>query len=197
MQPVDSDAMARSLKAGRRVTLAQVGLFADGVAVKQVGQGNLPPVPATGRRNHPGRHRRHLRRDQGRVRGHPLDPRAGRCAGRRRRQAVCRAERHEGQDAGRHHLRREHEFRPPALRRRARRSRRAARSHLRRDHPRAPGSFHEFLRSAGRAQRHRIQLPHRGFQRSACLRRRAGARPRRDRAPGRASCASHGLPPWT
>ena len=30
--------MARSLKAGRRVRLAQVGLFADGVAVKQVGE---------------------------------------------------------------------------------------------------------------------------------------------------------------
>ena len=38
VQPVDSDAMARSLKAGRRVRLAQVGLFADGVAVKQVGK---------------------------------------------------------------------------------------------------------------------------------------------------------------
>ena len=38
VQPVDSDAMARSLKAGRRVRLAQVGLFADGVAVKQVGE---------------------------------------------------------------------------------------------------------------------------------------------------------------
>ncbi|MCL2297891.1 MAG: threonine ammonia-lyase, biosynthetic [Proteobacteria bacterium] len=38
VQPVDSDAMARSLKAGERVTLASVGLFADGVAVKQVGE---------------------------------------------------------------------------------------------------------------------------------------------------------------
>jgi threonine dehydratase len=38
VQPVDSDAMDRSLKAGRRVTLEQVGLFADGVAVKQVGE---------------------------------------------------------------------------------------------------------------------------------------------------------------
>ena len=38
VQPVDSDAMARSLEAGRRVTLAHVGLFADGVAVKQVGK---------------------------------------------------------------------------------------------------------------------------------------------------------------
>ncbi|MSQ70928.1 MAG: threonine ammonia-lyase, biosynthetic [Betaproteobacteria bacterium] len=37
VQPVDSDAMARSLKAGRRVMLPQVGLFADGVAVRQVG----------------------------------------------------------------------------------------------------------------------------------------------------------------
>lgn len=37
VEPTDADAMARSLKAGRRVTLDQVGLFADGVAVKQVG----------------------------------------------------------------------------------------------------------------------------------------------------------------
>ena len=38
VQPVDSDAMARSLAAGRRVNLEHVGLFADGVAVKQVGK---------------------------------------------------------------------------------------------------------------------------------------------------------------
>jgi threonine dehydratase len=38
VEPVDADAMARSLKAGRRVALEQVGLFADGVAVKQVGE---------------------------------------------------------------------------------------------------------------------------------------------------------------
>ena len=38
VEPVDSDAMTRSLAAGRRVTLPHVGLFADGVAVKQVGQ---------------------------------------------------------------------------------------------------------------------------------------------------------------
>src|SRR6266496_2024174 len=37
VQPVDSDAMTRSLAAGRRVRLQHVGLFADGVAVKQVG----------------------------------------------------------------------------------------------------------------------------------------------------------------
>jgi threonine dehydratase len=38
VQPEDSDAMARSLAAGRRVTLPHVGLFADGVAVRQVGR---------------------------------------------------------------------------------------------------------------------------------------------------------------
>ena len=37
VEPEDADAMRRSLKAGRRVKLEQVGLFADGVAVKQVG----------------------------------------------------------------------------------------------------------------------------------------------------------------
>jgi threonine dehydratase len=38
VEPVDADAMYRSLKAGRRIKLAQIGLFADGVAVKQVGR---------------------------------------------------------------------------------------------------------------------------------------------------------------
>ena len=38
VEPVDADAMTRSLKAGRRVKLDHVGLFADGVAVKEVGR---------------------------------------------------------------------------------------------------------------------------------------------------------------
>jgi threonine dehydratase len=37
VEPVDADAMSRSLALGERVTLEQVGLFADGVAVRQVG----------------------------------------------------------------------------------------------------------------------------------------------------------------
>jgi threonine dehydratase len=37
VEPVDADAMKQSLAAGHRVKLAQVGLFADGVAVKEVG----------------------------------------------------------------------------------------------------------------------------------------------------------------
>jgi threonine dehydratase len=38
VQPVDSDAMARSIAAGRRIKLQHVGLFADGVAVREVGK---------------------------------------------------------------------------------------------------------------------------------------------------------------
>ncbi|HEY8585213.1 MAG TPA: threonine ammonia-lyase, biosynthetic [Rhodanobacter sp.] len=37
VQAADSDAMARSLAAGTRISLDEVGLFADGTAVKQVG----------------------------------------------------------------------------------------------------------------------------------------------------------------
>jgi threonine dehydratase len=38
VEPLDADAMARSLAAGRRVRLDTVGLFADGVAVREVGE---------------------------------------------------------------------------------------------------------------------------------------------------------------
>lgn len=38
VQTTDSDAMARSINSGRRVTLTDVGLFSDGTAVKQVGE---------------------------------------------------------------------------------------------------------------------------------------------------------------
>ncbi len=38
VEPVDADAMHRSLAAGQRIGLTQVGLFADGVAVSEVGE---------------------------------------------------------------------------------------------------------------------------------------------------------------
>jgi threonine dehydratase len=38
VEPTDANAMFESLRAGRRVTLDRVGLFADGVAVKRVGE---------------------------------------------------------------------------------------------------------------------------------------------------------------
>ena len=41
VEPFESDAMHRSLRAGRRIRLKQVGIFADGVAIKQVGKENF------------------------------------------------------------------------------------------------------------------------------------------------------------
>ncbi|MBV8464344.1 MAG: threonine ammonia-lyase, biosynthetic [Burkholderiales bacterium] len=38
VEPIDSDAMRQSIAAGQRITLEHVGLFADGVAVKTVGE---------------------------------------------------------------------------------------------------------------------------------------------------------------
>ncbi len=38
VEPIDAAAMTRSLEAGERVELSQVGLFADGVAVRKVGE---------------------------------------------------------------------------------------------------------------------------------------------------------------
>ena len=60
------------------------------------GQGDLPHLPRARRRHRAGRHRRRVRRDQGRVRGYPLDPRAGRRAVGRRHQGVVRAASGEG-----------------------------------------------------------------------------------------------------
>ena len=47
VEPVDADAMAQSLAAGRRVTLDHVGIFADGVAVRQVGEHTFAVAQAT------------------------------------------------------------------------------------------------------------------------------------------------------
>jgi len=47
VEPVDADAMAQSIAAGDRVRLDDVGLFADGVAVQQVGAVTFPIVRAT------------------------------------------------------------------------------------------------------------------------------------------------------
>src|SRR5207247_10842364 len=47
VEPVDADAMAQSLAAGRRVRLSDVGLFADGVAVQEVGEHTCPIIKAT------------------------------------------------------------------------------------------------------------------------------------------------------
>ena len=47
VEPFEADAMYQSLEAGRRVTLDRVGIFADGVAVQEVGRLTFPIVQAT------------------------------------------------------------------------------------------------------------------------------------------------------
>jgi threonine dehydratase len=47
VEPYESDAMYQSLKAGRRVRLDHVGIFADGVAVREVGALTFPIVQKT------------------------------------------------------------------------------------------------------------------------------------------------------
>jgi len=47
VEPVDADAMRRSLAAAERVRLPHVGMFADGVAVQQVGAHTFPIVQQT------------------------------------------------------------------------------------------------------------------------------------------------------
>ena len=42
VEPQDAAAMTKSLKAGKRVSIDDVGLFADGVAVKEVGKNTFP-----------------------------------------------------------------------------------------------------------------------------------------------------------
>ena len=47
VEPVDADGMSRSMAAGRVVAVDQVGMFADGVAVREVGQHTLAIALAT------------------------------------------------------------------------------------------------------------------------------------------------------
>jgi threonine dehydratase len=134
VQTRDSNAMLTSVREGRRVTLPDVGLFSDGTAVKLVGEETF-------------RIARELVDDWIEVDTDALcaavkdifeDTRsivepAG-ALGVAGLQAVGAAQWCQGPDPGRHHLRCQHELRPPALRRRARRDGRAARGAVRR-HP--------------------------------------------------------------
>ena len=178
--------MLRSVRAGKRVALADVGLFADGTAVKQVGVETFRAGARTGRRLRGRRHRRGVRRHQGRVPGHAQHPRAVRRDGRGGFEAVRRDAQAQGQDLRRHHLRREHELRPAALRGRARRVRRAARGAVRGDHPRGARLVQALLRADRHARASapgdRVQLPHRRHEGGACLRRPGHHAARRGRA---------------
>ena len=47
VEPFEADAMYQSLAAGRRITLEHVGIFADGVAVREVGERTFPIAQRT------------------------------------------------------------------------------------------------------------------------------------------------------
>ena len=194
VQTADSDAMVRSVAAGERVTLGDVGLFSDGTAVKLVGEETF-------------RLARELVDDFVVVDTDAvcaaikdvfedtrsiLEP-AGALA-RRRDQAVRRGDTALRADAGRDHVRREHELRPPAVRRRAGRGRRGARGAVRGHDPRGARQLPALLRArSAHAQRHRVQLPHlRRAARPTC----SSAWPRRPRRVAAASprdFAEHGF----
>ena len=199
VQTVDSDAMLRSVRAGKRVTLADVGLFADGTAVKQVGVETFRLARAL-------------------VDDYVVVDTDAVCAaikdvfqdtrsilepsgamGVAAHEAVRRDAQAQGQDLRRHHLRRQHELRPAALRRRARRVRRAARGAVRGDHSRGARLVQALLRTDRYAapRGDRVQLPHRRHEGGACLRRaghRAARRGRAHRAQLRAPRLRHRRP---
>ena len=80
VEPADADAMHRSLAAGRRVTLPRGRPLRRRRRRADGGEGDVPALPEARGRGRPRRHGRHLRGDQGRLRGDALDPRAGRGA---------------------------------------------------------------------------------------------------------------------
>ena len=143
----DSDAMLRSIAAGERVELADVGLFSDGTAVKLVGVETF-------------RLARELVDDWVVVDTDAacaaikdvfedtrsiLEP-AGALGVAAIKQYVAPHGTHE-RDLRRDHLRRQHELRPPALRRRTRRGRRGTRGAVRGDHSRGARQLQAILRS--------------------------------------------------
>ncbi len=144
--------MVRSVRAGKRVHADRRGALLRRHCGQAGRRGNLPHcTQSAGRRLHPGRHRRRLRRDQGRL---PVTPAAS--WNPRARLAVARASSStssengtKGETLDRDHLRREHELRPAALRGRARRGRRRARGAVRRHHPEERGSFRRFCELVG------------------------------------------------
>ena len=179
VQTTDSDAMTRSVRAGKRVQLAEVGLFSDGTAVKLVGEETF-------------RLTRELVddfilvdtdavcaaiKDVFQDTRSILEP-AGALGVAAIKQYV-EQHRVKGTHLRRHHLRREHELRPPALRRRAGRGRRGARGGVRGHDPRGARQLQALLRARRAAQRDRVQLPHLRPERGARVRRPGDAQPRR------------------
>ena len=160
VEPFEADAMYQSLKAHGRVRLDHVGIFADGVAVREVGARTLPIVMQTVdeivrvSNDEMCAAIKDIFDDTRSV----MEP-AGR-AGRGRAQDVGRARGHAAEaDGGRGAERRQHELRPPALRGRASGNGGVARGAAGDHAARAAGCLPAALRGAGAPRRHRVQLP--------------------------------------
>ena len=132
-----------ALAAGERVVLDQVGLFADGVAVRQIGEETFRVARQRVDEVVLVEHRRDLRRHQGHLRRHPRHRRAGRGPGAWPGSSATWSARGSRGRSGRHRERGQHQLRPPAPRRRAGRAGRAARGPAGGPDPRAPGELPE------------------------------------------------------
>jgi threonine dehydratase len=88
VEPFEADAMYQSLAAGRRVHLDHVGLFADGVAVREVGGAHVRAGPGPRGRGRAREQRRGVRGHQGRLRRHAQRHGAGGRAVRGRPEVV-------------------------------------------------------------------------------------------------------------
>ena len=167
----DSDAMVRSVRAGKRVKLDDVGLFSDATAVKLVGEETFRMTRAlvddfivvdtdavcAGIKD--------VFEDTRSI----MEP-AGAMGVAAIKQYVAR---HELKDqvAGGHHVRGQHELRPVAVRRRARRGGRGTRGAVRGHDPGEARQLQAAVRDRRRAQRDRVQLPDLRQEGSPCFRR--------------------------
>ena len=192
VEPTDADAMARSLKAGHRVRLSQVGLFADGVAVKQVGEETfrlckelvdevmLVDTDATCAAI------KDVFEDTCSILSRRRSPHAG---------ANLRGAEKSATRPWWRWLPSQHELRPPALRGRAGGGGGAARGGAGGDAAGTARRLPEIHFPHRQTQHHRVQLPLRRFPRGARLRRHPGAQPRRvieaGRVPQKARLSHH------
>jgi hypothetical protein len=159
VEPEDAAAMYESLRLGRRVTLERVGMFADGVAVKRVGEECFALA------------REHVDemllvdtdeicaaiQDVFEDTRSIVEP-AGALSPWPESKNMRRGYGCDRPAPGRDQQRREHEFRPPAACGRARRLGSCARGVARRRDSGGAGQLPALLRSARSAQRHRVQL---------------------------------------
>ena len=119
VEPHDAAAMTHSIRAGHRVELDHVGLFADGVAVRTVGRADLRAMPPLPRRMYYRRRRRNLCGNQGRLRRHARRARTRRSARRRGPQAVRARASLARRRSSRDSVGRKHRLQSTGLRRRA------------------------------------------------------------------------------